>query len=56
MANALGIKTKKWIDKKAKSKGKTAYIQSTQIKIDLITQGVEVTQHVQGTSRLQKFF
>lgn len=56
VANALGIKTKKWIDKKAKSKGKTAYIQSTQIKIDLITQGVEVTQHVQGTSRLQKFF
>lgn len=56
VANALGIKTKKWIDKKDKSKGKNPYIQSTQIKIDLVTQGVEITQHMQGTSRLQKFF
>lgn len=56
VVKAFGIKTYKYIDKMHKEKGKSAYIQSTQIKIDLITQGVEVTQNIQGTSRLQKFF
>lgn len=55
-AKAFGIKTYKYIDKKHKEKGKSAYIQSTQIKIDLITQGVEITQNISGTSQLQKFF
>jgi len=56
VVKAFGIKTYKYIDKMHKEKGKSAYIQSTQIKIDLITQGVEVAQNIQGTSHLQKFF
>ena len=50
------VSTKKYIDKQRKDLGKTRYLQSVQIKIDLITQGVQVTQNIRELPKLLEFF
>lgn len=47
-AEALKLKTKKIIENEKKQKRQFYFVQSTQIKADFITQGVEVKQNIQA--------